>query len=148
MIRYTIALKLKMGCDKYKFLSKIFCMPCSKTLDVYSNVSVRAPGGILFDTLHVQRKTFETKNGDDLEEPHWYQHGSLAWNSMTTKEKLEYNTHSMRIFGFADDAFDLDIIKRELADRISDETNPDIGPTPMAKKYILSSFLLLGNYIL
>lgn len=98
-------------------------MPCSKTLYSYSNISVHAPDGVLFDSLHVNRKKFDTKN-PNLDANHWNRHGSLAFDSMVVKEKLEYNTHSMRIVGFADDAFDLDIIKKELANRMHDN-NPD-----------------------
>ena len=124
VIRYAIALKLKMGHDKYEFLSRVFNMPCSRTLDSYSNIAVHAPDGVLFDSLHVNRENFETKN-PNLSIEDWKRHGSLAWDSMVVKEKLEYNTHSMRIVGFADDAFDLDIIKKELANRIRDNNQEE-----------------------
>ena len=71
VIQYAIALKLKLGHDKYEYFSQIFNTPSSKTLDSYSTVSVHALDGILFDSVHVQQNNFETKNGMDLHETDW-----------------------------------------------------------------------------
>ena len=113
VIRYAIVLKLKFGSDKYKYTAKNFNLPSYRTVDFYSNISVQAPDGIMFDTLHVQPNNFESKNEEDIDEMHWKRHGSLTWDSMSIKEKLEYNVHAIKKKWFADDAFDLDIIKRE-----------------------------------
>ena len=122
LIRYAIALKIKLGTDRYEFTAKIFNLPSSRTVDFYSNISAHASDEIMLDTLHVQHDNFEHKNGD-IDEMHWKRHGSLAWDSMSIKEKLEYNIHLMRIIRFAGDAFDLDIIKSELKNRISNNTD-------------------------
>ena len=121
LIRLAISLKLKVGNDQYGFLANLFNLPDPKTVNSYGNISVYAPDGLLFDTLHINRNNFENHIGANLPDDDWKRHGNLAWDSMSTKEKLEYSIHSQRIIGFADDSFDMDIIKAEMKERIKDQ---------------------------
>ena len=82
-----------------------------------------AKDGILHESLNLERHIFENLNGKDLPVDHWLHHGSLAWDSMVIKEKVFFCPNTLRIVGFAEDAFDLNIIKKELEQRINSTAN-------------------------
>eukprot|EP00957_Ditylum_brightwellii_P210775 15365383-Ditylum_brightwellii.AAC.1 len=50
----------------------------------------------------------------DLPKLHWKQYGSLAFDNCVIVDKIVFNFHMLQIVGFADDAFDIDVIKAEL----------------------------------
>ena len=43
----------------------------------------------------------------DADEMVWLRYGILGWDSMTVKEKVVFNMHSMRLIGFTKEAFDM-----------------------------------------
>mmetsp|Transcript_37638 Transcript_37638/g.87716 ORF Transcript_37638/g.87716 Transcript_37638/m.87716 type:complete len:91 (+) Transcript_37638:246-518(+) len=57
---------------------------------------------------------------------------------MVIKEKLVFNVHTMRLIGFAHDAFDLDIIKKEMSQQCDSDGN-DKAP-PLAKHFLVFIF--------
>ena len=141
MIRFAISLKLKFGKERYDFISKCFNLPSGPHLGKYKSPSVGAPDGILYDTLNAERSLFDTLN-DMLPEDSWKRHGSLTWDSMVIKEKLHFCPNTMRIVGYADDAFDLNVIMSELKDRmknLEDTDNPS-KDVPKAKHFLVFIF--------
>ena len=85
MIRYTIALRLKLGNTRYDFLAKTHNLPSPSTVNTYSSPSSNAPDWILYDSLDLARNAFIEKN-TNLPETDWKRHGQLEWDSMATKE--------------------------------------------------------------
>ena len=141
MIRLAISLKLKLTKGSYDFISKCFNLPSDSQLSRYKSPSVGAPDSILFDTINAERSLFENLNGD-LPVDNWKRHGSLAWDSMVIKEKLYFCPNTMRIVGYADDAFDLNVIMSEFKNRMIDldESNNSPKNAPMAKHFLVFIF--------
>ena len=117
-LRFAIALKLKVGKDRYGWLSQCFNLPSKSTIAKYTAISAGAPDGILYESLNTERIFFDEVKGEDINSDNWKRHGSLSWDSMAIKEKLYFCCNSMKIVGFADDAFDLNIIMEELKEKI------------------------------
>ena len=144
MIRLAISLKLKLGKGRYDFIAKCFNLPSESHLSTYGSPSVGAPCGILHDSLSAERDMFESLHGDDVPMDDWRRCGSLAWDSMVIKERLYFRPNSMRIVGFAEDAFDLNIIKEELKMRLnSDEEETENTGPPLAKHFLCFIFTSL-----
>ena len=121
MIRLAISLKLKLGKGRYDFLAKCLNLPSDSHLTTYKSHSVGAPDGILHDSLEAERFLFENLDGKDVPIDDWRRHGQIAWDSITIKEKLYFCPNTMRVVGYAEDAFDLNIIKSELKERLADQ---------------------------
>eukprot|EP00978_Attheya_sp_CCMP212_P047092 scaffold421221_cov91-Attheya_sp.AAC.2 len=130
MIRFAISLFNKLKKDKYEFLRKVFNLPSSRRLNDYMSPGGNAPSGIVFDLLEQQRTLFEGNN-KDLERLDWRRHGSLSWDSCCIRDKLTFNSHSLELVGFADDAFDIDVVKAELLHTCDSNTEslPPISET-------------------
>ena len=141
MIKLTISLKLKLGKERYDFISKCFNLPSESHLSKYKSPLVGAPDGILYDTLNAERVLFENLNGI-LPDDDWKRHDSLAWDSMVIKEKLYFCPNTMRIVGYSDDAFDMNVIMSEFKDKIKDldESNNSPKNAPLAKHFLVFIF--------
>ena len=105
----------------YKFLEKVFHLPSSEYLSQYGNPAAHDPDGVLYTVLNMskeavetyleeKKKTLSSKDYDDIY--CWF--GSLAFDSKDIKEKVILDPHTGEIVGFAQDAFELDIIFEEL----------------------------------
>ena len=90
IIRLAISLKLKLGKGRYDFIAKCFNLPSDSHFSWYKSPSVGAPDGILYDTLEAERSLFEELIGKTLLLDDWKCHGSLAWDNMVIKAKLDF----------------------------------------------------------
>ena len=124
--------------EKYEYIARTFNLPCGRTINNFSSPSTNSPDGILFDSLKAEKNRFDNKF-PGCGEKDWRRHGVLAWDSMSVKEGVVFNPHSMRIVGFASDAFDLDVIKREMAKLNDLESNVPRQP-PLAKHFLVFIF--------
>ena len=73
---------------------------------------------VFYTRLSILRDFFDEVKGVGIHLDDWKRHGSLSWDSKSIKEKLYFCCNSMKIVGFADDAFDLNIIMEELKEKI------------------------------
>lgn len=62
-LRFAIALQLKVGKDRYGWLSKNFNLPSKSTIAKYTVFSSRALDGILYKTLNTERIFFDEVQG-------------------------------------------------------------------------------------
>ena len=85
-LRFAIALKLKVGKERYDWLSKCFNLPGKITISKYTALSVGAPDGILYETLNAERNFFDEVKGVFAKIDEWKRHSSLFWDSMVIKE--------------------------------------------------------------
>ena len=85
MIRFAISLRLKLGIEKYEYLTKTFYLPSGRTINYFSSPSTYAPNGILFDSLKTEKAGFDYLF-PDYSEKGWYRHGVLVWDSMLVKD--------------------------------------------------------------
>ena len=139
LLRFAISLRLKLGNDTYEYLAKTFKLPSGRTINQYAAPSTNAPDGVLYESLTAERTKFDGVFPDAVPDD-WRRHGTLSWDSMAVKEKIVFNVHTMRIVGFAHDAFDIDIIKKEMEDQLcSDSQNKR---PPLAKHFLVFIFTL------
>ena len=60
-------------------------------------------------------------------------------DSISVKKGVVFNPHTMRIVGVASDAFDLDVIKKEMSKLNDNETN-EVHRPPLAKHFFVFIF--------
>ena len=62
----------------------------------------------------------------------------LSYDSVAVKEKITFNVHTLRMVGYAANAFDLDVIKNGMTAQMDEkESSP---PAPLAKHFLIFIF--------
>jgi hypothetical protein len=106
-----IALRVKMGVDKYEFLRKCFFLPSARKLsDYFLSPVIRDPDGVLYSVVKSQQEKLEGHHrmkGKELRQKDFARHGSLAFDSMVTQGGLWFDPHIMKVIGYDEECFNL-----------------------------------------
>jgi hypothetical protein len=117
MTRFAIALRIKMGVDKYDFLRKCFFLPSARTLSDYSSPGTSDPDGVLYSVVKSQQEKLEGHHrmkGKELGQKDFARHGSLAFDSIAIQGGLWFDPHSMKVVGYDEECFNLQSIVDDL----------------------------------
>jgi hypothetical protein len=59
IIRFAIALRLKLGINKYEFMRQCFYLPSVRTLSDYASPGINDPDGVLFTVMAHEEKMYD-----------------------------------------------------------------------------------------
>ena len=120
VIRFACMLRAKMSAASYDFFRKVFNLSHDTTLRVYSSADASSPDGPMMETIaqvsQMMMEEMKVPLGDFGRE------GGLSWDSHTIRDKLAYDPHSKTLTGYAEDAFNLDVILEDFKKQ-KDEMN-------------------------
>ena len=109
MIRFCVGLRDQLKKGRYGFLRKTFGLPSAATINRYDSYGGNEPDGPLHETLTSVQKQYKLNTIQDT----WEVMVSLSWDVCHTSDRVRYNYHTREICGFAENAFDLDILASE-----------------------------------
>ena len=134
MIRFCVGLRDQLKKGKYEFLRKTFGLPSAATVSKYDSYGGNEPDFVLYSTLKAVREEFKL---DEIKDE-WKQMFTLSWDACYTSDKVQYNYHTCDTCGFADDAFNLDILASEFENMGSVDNHDAIDVSKKrAKQYLL-----------
>lgn len=115
MIWFCITLNQKLGKRQWASIAKTFHLPSQSTLSKNHSIGSNDPDSFLHGIVHGEKETFKLNNGTRLDKDfdEWLHHGCLSYDSAKCHDKVIYNFQTGELMGFAYDAFNINIIKRE-----------------------------------
>jgi hypothetical protein len=117
IIRFAIALWLKLGINKYEFMWQCLYLPSVRTLSDYASPGINAPDGVMFIVLAHEEKMYDNYYaGKKIEIPaedSYSRMGTLGYDSIACRQGLHFNMATHELVGVGKDALYLDIIVQE-----------------------------------
>ncbi|KAL7455841.1 hypothetical protein ACHAWC_008195 [Mediolabrus comicus] len=142
MVRLGTLVRKKMGYagGAYDLLAKLAGLPSDRTIRRYKTPNSNEPDGFMHPNLKRARDEFNI-NYPAADKFDFRRHGSTAFDSMVTKGRFAANYHTNHLVGAADDAFDEDIILKELK-QLEESVLNDGGSNPPALPELARNFLV------
>jgi hypothetical protein len=149
IIRFAIALRLKLGINKYEFMRKCFYLPNVRTLSDYASPGINDPDGVLFTVLAHEEKMYDSyyagKRNEIPAEDSYSRMGTLGYDSMVCRQGMHFNMATHELVGVGKNALDLDVILHEFKKAASSgqegEETPNSEEVELRAKHYLMFFL-------
>lgn len=127
MIRFAIMLRSKMNIGTYKFVSKVFNLLSSLSVSKYESTNGSSKDGVLYGVLQILRQRLEESKKKKMDEnrSEWMRMGSFAFDSMSIKNKVKFDAHSMELVEFEEGTLKEDVLLKELNVLDTKTTNYD-----------------------
>eukprot|EP00957_Ditylum_brightwellii_P024662 1863312-Ditylum_brightwellii.AAC.2 len=142
MFWFCIWIKAKLGAGSYNFVAKVFNIKSAQTLNSYEGSDCSKADMVMWDTLGIKTKTrdhYYTKTKIKLcGEKDFRQHGSLAGNLFTIKDKIVYDFYLLQMKGFVDEFWNsADAIAAALASLSTEEGKDTTDMLEAARHYFV-----------
>ena len=119
MVRFCIGICDKLKKDKCGFLWKVFNFTSAHTLACYDSIGGDEPDGILFSVLHSIQNEYKLA----YERDEWLKMVSVKFDVCHIDDRIKHDPHTNQLVGFAHDAFDKDILLKNLNKLTKTEVN-------------------------
>ena len=120
----------------YEFVRKVLNLPSARIIANYDSIGSNKEDRVLYSVLKSMEKEFELEDGAD----DWKRMFSLTFDACYVSNKVSFNCHTNKLFGFSADTFDMEVLAADLKQLGSAENDSKVTldlSNKRAKQYLL-----------